>query len=366
MLSKFHSNINLKRIKRQILSHVKLVRIILSIIIIAILLVISFFGFKLISKSFIGKDIALSRDFIFPQSNEILSQDGRVNILILGTAGPGRGNQDEDITDTMLVASISIKSKKIDLISIPRDIWIPDLKDKINSAYMYGKQKAGIKTGIILAKSTVEKILGKDLHYGVVINFDSFKDIVDTIGGIEVDVKNSFTDKQYPIAGKENDNCNGDKTYSCRYETISFQKGIQHMDGATALKFVRSRHTEGQEGNDIAREKRQQQIINAISKKALTPKIFTNPSIDFKLLQLIEKNVQTDLSLEELATIGRFIFDARKNIISQGSIPENLLYNPPNQYLYHNDFYTHAFVFIPARKDGKWTDVENWVSSVLP
>jgi len=363
-MSEINSSINVKRIKRQILKHVKLVRIALLITALLPLSILLFTSVKLVRQSVIGKGISLAINFILPDNKKIITTDGQVNVLILGTAGAGRGAMDEDITDTIIFASIPVKTGKISLVSVPRDIWIPNLKDKINSAYAYGKRKGGVKTGMILARSTVEEIIGKDISYTIVINFNQFKDIIDAIGGIDIDVKTPFTDNQYPIAGKENDTCGGDVSLSCRYETVSFKSGLQHMDGELALKFVRSRHAEGPEGGDIAREKRQQLVIMAIAKKVLSPQVLANPSVDLKLLQILENNIQLDLNPTEIAILGRLIFNSRKNISAQ-SIPSNLLYNPPNQYLYHNDFYTHAFVFIPAEKDRKWTDVQNWVNSFL-
>ena len=94
--------------------------------------------------------------------------------------------------------------------------------------------------------------------------------MIDFIGGVEVNVENSFIDKEFPITGKENDLCNNDLEYKCRYKIISFTKGVSSMDGQTALNFVRSRHAEGSEGTDFAREKRQQKVIEAIKNKLIS------------------------------------------------------------------------------------------------
>lgn len=353
----------ISKIKRQILTHVKLVRALIMICFLVFILIVGFFLYKGISQSIIGTSVGLTRDFIFPSTNRILTENGRINVLLLGIGGAG--HEGADLTDTMILASVSTKTQKITLISLPRDIWIPELSDKINSAYMYGKQKGGTKTGLALAKSTVEEILGTQIDYAVVLDFSSFKEVVDALGGISVNVKNSFTDSQYPIAGKENDLCNGDPTYACRYMTITFEAGTQDMDGKRALEFVRSRHAVGPEGNDIAREARQQLVIGAIVKKILTPKIFTNLNIDNKLLNIVSQSVITDLKPAEEATLARYVVDAKSNIKSY-SIPDNLLYNPPNEYKYFGPQFTHAFVFIPARSDGKWDDVESWVQTILP
>jgi len=113
----------------------------------------------------------------------------------------------------------------------------------------------------VLAKSVAEEIVGIPVHYAVVVDFDFFQKVIDELGGIEVDVETDFVDDRYPIKGREDDLCNGDPKFSCRYETVEFKKGLQFMDGGAALKFVRSRNAEGDEGTDLARIARQEKVI---------------------------------------------------------------------------------------------------------
>lgn len=351
------------KIKRRILKHVKIVRFFILSLLLLVVFGVGIFTYRVVSRSVIGTSVGLARNFIFPSTNGMITSDNRINVLILGIGGAG--HDAPDLTDTMILASVSTTSKKISLISVPRDIWVPSLKDKINSAYMYGKQKAGVQAGLILAKSTAEDVLGQKIGYAVLIDFSAFKDIVDTLGGITVEVKNGFTDNQYPVVGRENDTCNGDPTLACRYMTVTFNAGSQQMDGERALQFVRSRHASGTEGSDIARGARQQLVISAIVKKALTTKQLSNLSTDRKLFQVVMDNVETDLKPNEEAILARYLVNARANLKSY-TIPDVLLYNPPNEYKYFNNLYTHAFVFIPARPDGTWGDVQSWVKTVLP
>src|SRR5260221_1552481 len=143
------------------------------------------------------------------------------------------------------------------------------------------------------------------------------------------------------------------------------------MDGDTALKFVRSRHAAGAEGTDIARAARQQIIISSIVKKAITPQVFTNLVIDKKMIAIAKENIETDLKPSEEATLARFAFNAKDNMKSY-TIPDNLLYNPPNEYKYFNKLFTHAFVFIPNNKQSiygntlDFGDIHNWVQTILP
>ena len=81
--------------------------------------------------------------------------------------------------------------------------------------------------------------MGQPVHYALLIDFSSFKKAIDVLGGVDVNVERSFDDFHFPIEGKENDSCNGDPTFSCRYEHVSFKKGWQKMDGDTALKFAK-------------------------------------------------------------------------------------------------------------------------------
>ena len=281
--------------------------------------------------------------FLFPNLSKVNLADGRTNILVMGMAG--KNHEGGDLTDNMLLVSISITKPSITIISIPRDLWIPEIRAKINSSYHYG--------GLTLAKSNVELALGTPVHYGVVLDFSGFKDIVDVLGGIEVDVENSFTDNLYPIAGKENDPC-----LPCRYETLQFEKGKQLMNGETALKFVRSRHAEGDEGTDTARSARQQKIIDAIENKIMDPKVFLNPKKDLAVWKVVMGSLETDINYEAGAVIARKIFDAR-NSINKYLIPEDLLVNPPTTYKYDKQY-----VFIPKLGNGKWEDIHKWVRSL--
>ena len=267
-----------------------------------------------------------------------------INVLILGKGG--MGHEAPDLTDTVIFASVS--DKKIALVSLPRDIWVPEIRAKLNSAYFYGK--------LPLAKSTAEKVVGVPVDYGLIIDFSGFKEIIDVLGGIEVDVQNSFTDEKYPVAGRENDLCEGDKTYACRYETISFQEGKQMMDGETALKFVRSRNAEGDEGTDFAREARQQLVISAIKNKVLSLEVFLNPGKIKSLWKVMMKSIETDIPQEVLGGLSRKTFDARGSVDSV-VIPEGMLTNPPVSARYDNQY-----VLIPVA--GDWSEIQKWVETI--
>jgi len=301
--------------------------------------------------------------FIAPQVGGVASENGRVNILLMGKSGGSRDGA--DLTDTMMLISAPVGKGEIKLVSIPRDVWVPDIMAKINSTYFWGKNGSAYFTlqdtggGIAFAKRIVGKIVGKSIQYGVVIDFSAFKDIVDAIGGISVDVERPFVDNFYPIAGRENDMCGGDRSYTCRYETVIFDSGVQYMNGETALKFVRSRHAEGTEGTDIARESRQQKVIEAIKNKILQPKTYLSVKKVSSLVSIAEKYVETDIDFPTAGILGRYALSNIKNI-TQEAFPQELLVVPPTSAIYDN-----LYVFVPKVGNGQWEEIQKWFSSLL-
>src|SRR3990167_8248929 len=212
---------------------------------------------------FVTQTLKVSPLKTFFSIDGLKTYNSHVNILFLGIAGEDRDGP--NLSDSIVVVSYNLNANHLTTISIPRDVWSEALRDKINSAYAYGEAKKK-GTGFILAKAEVESIIGQPIHYAAAVDFDQFEELINFLGGVEVNVENSFTDKEFPITGKENDLCNDDLEYKCRYKTISFTKGITLMDGQTALNFVRSRHAIGSEGTDFAREKRQQKTIEEIGR----------------------------------------------------------------------------------------------------
>jgi len=366
------SHIFLSRVKRKFLKHVIFVRLFLLFGIGVVVVWIGVVTIRFIRDSQVGSFVRLAGNFIFAPEEEVDPISGRVNILLLGKGGDG--HEAPDLTDSVMLLSLTnidrgrpfgIGDKsKISIISMPRDIWITSLRAKLNSVYYWGNQKQS-GGGLVLAKSTVEEITGQPIQYGIVIDFSGFKKIIDVLGGINVDVQNSFTDNDFPIAGREDDLCGGDPQYRCRYESISFNKGLQYMDGETALKFVRSRHALGEEGTDIARAARQERVIQAIKNKTLTRDVYTSPSKLISLKNAVLDSVETDITPDEAAVLLRWLFQGRNSIDSQ-VLSEDLLENPPKLPRYDN-----LYVFVPKELSNddptgrSWSMVQKWVECVL-
>lgn len=355
-------DIFLSRLKRKVLKQVWIVRFLILASALTLIFAGLFFLQKRIANTEIGYYLGIAKDFVFPNRQKVNQTDGRTNILILGKGG--EGHEAPDLTDTIIMASVSYNDPKLVFISLPRDIWIPSLRAKLNSVYYWGNQKQEA-SGIALAKATVEEILNLPIHYGAVVDFSGLKKIVDDLGGIDVNVKNSFVDEKYPIAGLENDLCNGDPEYKCRFEKIEFFTGTQNMSGETVLKFVRSRNSVGDEGTDFARAARQQVVVEGIKNKVLSGEILFSPKKLVLLKKTVLDLVETDISPNVAAIIMRRVVDVRGEI-EHYVLPENFLEKPPTSIKYDN-----LYVFIPKKTDANdptkrsWVEIDNWVKCVL-
>lgn len=343
------------RIKRKVLVHVWPVRLFLILILVgAVYLTYLISGLVLnrISSSFYGN---LAKQFITADESTVKRVNDRTNILILGKGGGS--HEAPDLTDTIIFVSLSHKDNTITMISLPRDIWVTDLRAKLNSTYYYGENLQQFEGGLILAKTTVEKLINQPVQYALVIDFTGFKELIDTVGGIDVNVSSAFTDDWFPIEGRENDMCQGDPDFRCRYETINFSSGIKHMDGVEALKYVRSRHAEGDAGTDVAREMRQQEVVTALKSKFTDPQILASREKVQALMKIVEENIDTDIETSTANALVKIAYKSRNAIFSY-VLPQELLANPP-----YSAKYDFQYVFIPKTKD--WRDVQDWVLCVI-
>jgi len=325
-----------------------------------------FFNFA--KKIFSGPSLLFT---FIKDSNSLKEDQGRTNILLLGTGG--EGHQGSNLSDTIILASVSRKTKDVVLISIPRDLWIDDLKAKINAAYAFGEEK-NKKEGIKTAESVVSKLLNLPVHYTVRIDFSGFEKTIDLLGGVDVDIEKEFTDFKYPIEGKENDLCgykiveveeNGVKKsviqdatgsavlqenpFSCRYEVVHFAKGLTHMDGKTALKFVRSRMGTNGEGSDFARARRQQKIITAIKNKIFTLNTLFDPKKVVSLVSTFGNSIDSDINEEEIASFLKLAQELKdvnfRTLVISDEGQDALLENPPLEN------YNGQWVLIPKGGD---------------
>ena len=222
----------------------------------------------------------------------LLTAHDKSTVMIMGV-----DERDDDVgrSDTLMVAAIDPKKNKASLLSIPRDTRVK-IKghswDKINAAYAYGGEK--------LTQRTVEDFLGLNIDHYVIINTKSFQKIIDAIGGIDIDVEKRM---------KYEDPWDDDGGL-----VIDLQPGMQHMDGKTAVTYVRYRDEEG----DIGRIKRQQKFMKACMDKLVSPAIIPHlPSI----IKEVMSSIKTDLSFRQILEFAGTLKEAQKNGLQTEMVP---------------------------------------------
>jgi polyisoprenyl-teichoic acid--peptidoglycan teichoic acid transferase len=267
---------------------------------------------------------------------------GRINILLLGIGG--KNHDGPFLTDTIILASLDVKNKKIALLSIPRDLSIPVENTtewtKINNIDAFAEAKNS-GSGGVAASEAIADILNVPVDYYVRVDFEGFKNIIDNIGGVDVDVPSTLDDYAYPIDGQEDN-----EDYYARYKHLHVEKGIQHMNGALALEYARSRHGAGAEGSDFARARRQQLVLQAVKEKLLSANTLLNPILLTEIISQLADHVSTNLQIWEIIKAWTMFKDVDKtNIISK------VIDNSPGGLLYQTINAQGAYVLLPNNGD---------------
>jgi LCP family protein required for cell wall assembly len=218
----------------------------------------------------------------------------RVNILVLGI-DQREGMTDPARTDTMLLFSLDRQTDTAGMLSINRDLWakIPggQREGKINTAHFLGEVEHFPGGGPALAMQTVQAAFDVPVPYYIRLNFSAFEQLIDLIGGIDLNVAETIDDPNYPDAG-------------FGYAPFHIDAGWHHLDGATALKYARTRATAG---SDLDRVQRQQQVILAVRDKLLKekrlPQLLTQLG---SLLTAYSGSIQTNLTPGQLQELIEF------------------------------------------------------------
>jgi polyisoprenyl-teichoic acid--peptidoglycan teichoic acid transferase len=272
--------------------------------------------------------------------------DGRVNILLLGVGDPGHSGQ--ELSDTMIVASYDPKTKDVAMLSIPRDLYVKISNNgysKINSAHAFGEQyKEG--TGPDLAKKTVSEVLGIPIHYYIRTDFTALKQAVDTVGGVDIDVLSTLIDPDYPCEKNEGKVCG-----------FSILAGPQHFNGSSALKYARCR--KGNCGDDYGRAKRQQDVLVALRQKATKLNILANPAKVVEILDIVGKNVRTDLQVWEIERLTQVARETDPSKITSKVLDID------TTGLVKNSQVGAASVVVPVAGIGNYSAIQAFVRSIF-
>lgn len=279
-------------------------------------------------------------------------KNDRINILLLGIGG--KGHDGGLLTDTIMLASIKPSENKVSLLSIPRDLSVPIEGmgwQKINSVNAYAEMKNPGSGGLAISQ-TVSDLFQIPIDYYLTVDFTGFEKIIDDLGGVKINVENTFDDYKYPILGNE------DAPWEERWEHLHIEKGEQAMDGKLALKYVRSRHAYGVEGSDFARSRRQQKILEAVKEKVLSLNILFKPTTISKMISDIADNYQSNLKVWELVKL----WNLAKSIKSENII-NRVLDNSPSGLLVDTVGLDGAYLLAP--RNGDFAEIQYLVSNIF-
>jgi LCP family protein required for cell wall assembly len=194
-------------------------------------------------------------------------------------------------TDAIILAFVDRKQSRLTLFSVPRDLWvhIPGYHSgRINTVDALGERKNYPGGGIALLDRTLRFNLGLPIHHYIRVDFMGFINVIDTVGGVTVDVKEPVTD-HFP-----------DPTSPTGWAWITLPAGPMHMDGSTALSYCRSRVT----SNDFDRSTRQRQVLFGLWQEVLTVDTLTRAP---QLWAEFDEAFETDLSMAEAVQLAYFV-----------------------------------------------------------
>jgi polyisoprenyl-teichoic acid--peptidoglycan teichoic acid transferase len=278
-------------------------------------------------------------------------ENNRTNALIVGIdtrpSNPGLQN-----TDTIIIASYDHTTNEGIMLSLPRDLWVeypdnPGYFTKINGIYNYCEhQEEG--TGLECLVSVTENITKLDMHYHGMVDIYGLVNVIDILDGVDVEVERAFTDYMFPS--------NMDT-----WEVVSFEEGLQHMDGETAMKYARSRHAQGPEGSDFSRARRQQRLIMAIKDKFLSTETLQNPLTIFEIAEELGDSITlSDISTEDVRAAL-----ALGEKADSSSIFTFVLDPTAGNWTLITEDPSAAYVLFPKAGEGNWTQVQDYIGEIL-
>jgi len=265
--------------------------------------------------------------------NNPLNNTNNYNMMILGLDPRNDALEKTETTDTIIFASLNFKTNKLNMISLPRDLWSYFLNDKINQIYPQNIDNFD------KIQSLFSDILGQKIDKTIVITTQNLIDLVTMIDGVDIVLEKGFIDNKYPNPEYIKNPIPSIPTYI----TVEFKTGPIHLDQTNISQFVRSRHST----DDLDRIKRQQLVIEAIFHKMFNPKYIT------KLNNFYKKEIKTNLTYDNLVDIS---LKLKQNIlkITLNKIDIPIGTTAKNGVIYYpNKLTNKQWAFIPSDKDYK-------------
>lgn len=238
---------------------------------------------------------------VVPNRFEEGLQADRLNLLVIGVGGDAHVGGGKDLADALMLVSLKPSTGEAALISVPRDLYTRIGRygtHRINMAHSIGNQTSYPGGGAKLTIDTVSQVFDEPIHAFVRLDFAAFEKIIDDIGGIEITVEQGFYDFLF---------------------RDGFKAGRQHMNGDRALRYARYRYIDSEEGNNFARERRQQQVVDAIREKLARRK----PQDVLKLLQAartLSNHTDTNLTTGQIVWLYQNFHDVRPENIKRVSL----------------------------------------------
>jgi polyisoprenyl-teichoic acid--peptidoglycan teichoic acid transferase len=222
------------------------------------------------------------------------------NILLMGSDDDNKYNFPALLTQVMMVVHIDPVHNSVYMVSIPRDSWVyvPEngAMHKIDQAFFLGAtQHDSFDDGVRLARLTVEKDYGITIDRYAWVGLSGFASVIDTLGGVDIDVTHPILDDNYP------DDTGSNKNDPYALQRLYIAPGPQHMTGEQALDYVRSRHADLV--GDIGRTQRQQQVLTALKAKLNVANVFSHLT---QIIADLKGKVYTDLSEQEMIAFANF------------------------------------------------------------
>lgn len=231
-------------------------------------------------------DLSSKKTLVLPSSlpeySELVDKPGDFTVLLMGKHGSN--------VDTIMFAYVDVDSRKVTLISIPRDLYVNDRK--INSVYA--------DYGVYEQVRWVEEAIGYEIDKFVLIDMYVFRDVIDLMGGIDVTLSEDLIDPTYKTC--DDGVCS----------TLYYEAGDHHLDGTEALRIARSRHTT----SDYSRAARQQLILQGVQEKANNLSLGDADTV-LSLISTVVNSTETNISLDEAV---RYYFTYQNFYIASGYV----------------------------------------------
>ncbi|QQS20116.1 LCP family protein [Candidatus Saccharibacteria bacterium] len=226
--------------------------------------------------------------------SDLQNDNGRVNVLVAGNSADDLGHNGGELTDSIMVLSINTKNNTALMLSVPRDLWVQKPEGghgKINSVFP--------ESGMEGLEAVVEDVTGLTIHYNALVNYTAFKDLVDAVGGITINIQSENPNGIYDSSL--------DWTSRRCCALAKYPNGPTKLDGKQALNLARARGegygSYGFTDADFTRTEHQRQMLLAIKDRASSASVVANPLKISNLVDAVGSNVRTDLQLSEMQAL---------------------------------------------------------------